>query len=114
MNPLAVEWVEKAEGDDPEFQVRRRADGSPDFRGPFAQGRPADRFFYLSWGVRKPSGDFEMFRRLKIRLGHLTWKDIDAASRKHVPVTVRRRLTDERGGPLCATPSAKHIAWEAP
>ena len=28
------------------------------------------------------------------------------------PLVVRLRLTDDRGGPLCATPPAANIDWE--
>ena len=34
----------------PEFKVGKKPDGSPNFLGPYAQGRPADRFFYLILG----------------------------------------------------------------
>jgi hypothetical protein len=97
----------------PEFRVEKGAGGAPNFLGPFAQGTPADRFFYLSCGVRTTGGGFEMFRRLKVRLGHLKWKQIEAASRAGKPITVRLRLTDGRGGPLCATPMGSHIDWQA-
>jgi Family of unknown function (DUF5990) len=60
----------------PEFRVSRNPDGTPNFLGPYAQGAPTDRFFYLSWGVKRQDGRFEMFRRLKLRLGHLTWNQI--------------------------------------
>jgi hypothetical protein len=97
----------------PEFKVERGVGGAPNFLGPFAHGTPADRFFYLSWGVRTGSGGFEMFRRLKVRLGHLKWKQIETASRAGKPITVRLRLTDGCGGPLCATAKESHIEWQA-
>ncbi len=96
----------------PEFRVGEKPDGSPNFLGPYAQGRPADRFFYLSWGVVQNSGDFEMFRRLKIRLGHLDWAQVNRALESGDPIVVRLKLTDDRGGPLCATPCASHITWQ--
>src|SRR5215468_4558258 len=111
------EVVEQAPGDSKratflaDFRVGRQGDGSPNFLGPFAQGTPADRFFYLSWGVRKRSGQFEMFRRLKIRLGHLGWREIRQSIATRRPMTVKLRLTDRHGGPLCATPPESHIKW---
>ena len=54
-----------------------------------------------------------MFWRLKVRLGQLKWKQIEAVGRAGQPITVRLRLTDSRGGPLCATPKASHIEWQA-
>jgi len=96
-----------------EFTVTRQADGSPNFLGPFAQGTPADRFFYLSWGVKKRGGPFEMFRRLKVRLGHLTWRAIRASASTGKPIIVELRLTDAKGAPLCATPPKAHVRWRA-
>jgi Family of unknown function (DUF5990) len=97
----------------PEFRVERGIGGAPNFLGPFAQGTAADRFFYLSWGVKRPSGSFEMFRRLKIRLGHLTWREIEAASRSGAPIDVELSLTDPRGAPMCATPRPESITWRS-
>ena len=45
--------------------------GTPDFRGPCVQGRPGDRFVYLTWGDVDSNGDvrsFAMFRRAKLML----------------------------------------------
>lgn len=94
-----------------EFRVGKKKDGSPNFLGPYAQGPADDRFFYLSWGVRTASGQFMMFRRLKVRLGHLTWAQIQKSAKAETPLQVVLRLTDAKGGPLCATPPATHIKW---
>jgi len=94
-----------------EFDIGTQPDGSVNFTGPYAQGDRHDRFFYLSWGVR--SGPyFHMFRRLKIRLGHLSRAKVNAAIKAGKPLTVRLKLTDNKGGPLCATPPPTHISWE--
>ncbi len=95
-----------------EFRVGKKPDGTPNFLGPYAQGRPKDRFFYLSWGVQREPGAFQMFRRLKIRLGHIGWTQIRRSVKTRQPVVVRLRLTDDKGGPLCGTPRARHIRWE--
>jgi len=92
-----------------EFRVGKKADGSPHFLAPFAQGTPADRFFYLSWGIRKRTGEFEMFWRL--RLGHLGWREIRRSVARQEPLNVNLRLTDAGGGPLSATPPETHIKW---
>ena len=94
-----------------EFRVGEQKDGSPNFLGPFAKGTHADRFFYLSWGVKTPAGGFAMFRRLKIRLGHLTWREIRSSMAHDEPLVVDLRLTDAKGCPLCATPPKTHIKW---
>ncbi len=96
-----------------EFRVGKKADGSPNFLGPFAQGGASDRFFYLSWGTKRRDGGFDMFRRLKIRLGHLRWPAIRRAIENDEPLVVTLRLTDAKGAPLCATPPATHVAWES-
>lgn len=95
---------------DAEFDVGKQADGRPNFLGPYSQGDRHDRFFYLSWGIRS-GPHFHMFRRLKIRLGHLTWAEVNAAVASGEPITVHLQLTDKKGGPLCATPPPTHIRW---
>jgi hypothetical protein len=96
-----------------EFRVERGRGGAPNFLGPFAQGTAADRFFYLSWGVKTPLGFFEMFRRLKIGLGRLTWREIEASSTSGTPIDVELSLTDPHGAPLCATPRPEFITWRS-
>lgn len=94
-----------------DFKVGRQRDGSPNFLGPYAHGPVGDRFVYLSWGV-KSGGRFAMFRRLKLRLGHLTWRQIERSRASGEPIRVTLKLTDAHGGPLCATPPATHVKWE--
>jgi hypothetical protein len=96
-----------------EFRVGERKDGSPNFLGPFAQGPVEDRFFYISWGLGERPGRTRMFRRLKIRLGHLPWAQIRRAIRDAQPIEVTLRLTDARGAPLCGSAKPPFIAWEA-
>ena len=96
---------------DAEFEIGTQPEGTVNFLGPFAQGTRHDRFFYLAWGV-KAFGGFHMFRRLKIRLGHLSRAKVDAAIKSGKPLTVHLKLTDAKGGPLCATPPPTHIKWE--
>ena len=79
------EVIEQVPGDTktatftPEFRVERKKDGTPNFLGPFAQGTADDRFFYLCWGVKRPTGGFDTFRRLKVRLGHLPAARVERA-----------------------------------
>lgn len=42
-----------------------------DFRGLFVHGKRGDRFLYLSWVEMPPSGDPEMFARIKLFLGDI-------------------------------------------
>lgn len=83
-----------------EIRVRDRA-GDPDFAGPAVQGRPGERFVYLTWGNVADDGSFAMFRRAKLMLADvasLVSSPPDADCR--VVATVD--LTDECGGPRCA------------
>ena len=98
----------------PEFELVKRPDGTVDFRGPFAQGRPGARFFYLSWGVKDEAGRFVMFRRLKVPLHRLDPTALERAIEAGRPIRVRLRLTDDKGGPLCGTPPPTHMAWQMP
>ncbi len=65
---------------DVELTVGRSDKGGPlRFRGPFAQGKPDDPFLYLSWRCREvvPA---PWISRKKIRLGMITWEQIEAAA----------------------------------
>jgi hypothetical protein len=111
------EVIDQVRGDadsarfDPELRVRRRTDGRPNFLGPFVHGPTEDRFLYLSWGIKQADGRFEMFRRLKVRLGHLDWSVLEEVARSEKSIEVRLDMTDDRGEPLCATPPSWHIEW---
>ena len=96
---------------DLEFRVGERKDGTPNFLGPFAQGPVDDRFFYISWGLGRQPGRTRMFRRLKIRLGHVGWTQIRRAAKGGKPIEVRLRLTDARGMPLCGSVPPTHATW---
>ena len=58
----------------PVLRVRRNADGSPNFLGPFAHGPKAERFMYLVW--KTPTTGFG---RVKLHLSHLKWTDVERA-----------------------------------
>lgn len=90
------------------------ADGRPKLLGPFAQGTPDERFFYLSWGTTGSGGRFEMFRRLKVHLRHLTWRKIKAAIVQQRPVRVTLDMTDEKGGARCGSVHDETVSWQYP
>lgn len=85
--------------------------GKPNFLGPFAQGTAEERFVYLCWGER-PEGLWAGFSRAKIHLKHLTWNDLEKPLATGEPIAATLRLTDKRGGPLCASVKAEHIEWQ--
>ena len=89
---------------------RNPKSGKPRFLGPYAHGTPVERFLYLCWGVRH-GPLFEMFRRAKIHVSHLDWATVETAARTKRPIEATLRLTDKKGGPLCATVKAEHIEW---
>ena len=94
-----------------DLRVERNAKtGKPNFLGPYAHGKPDERFLYLSWGVRT-GPVFQMFRRAKIPLTHLDWATVEAAARTKRPIEATLRLTDKKGGPLCASVKAEQIEW---
>ena len=77
-------------------------EGALDFKGPAVQGKPGERFVYLTWGNVGADGSFTMFRRAKLMLGHIEpalIKRADVADRRLVATV---DLTDECGGPRCA------------
>ncbi|MGW1799557.1 DUF5990 family protein [Streptomyces sp. NPDC001984] len=83
-----------------------------DVKGPYVQGRPGERFLYLSWGTVDASGAFTMFRRAKLMLGAVPADVLDAAVRTGLLVG-RLGLTDPCGHPLCARVVPPAITWTA-
>jgi hypothetical protein len=91
--------------------VVKGKNGFPDFLGAYVHGKPNDRFLYLSRGEVKHGAAFEMFRRAKIRLTHLTWSALRKSIGGGGPLVAEISLTDKRGGPLCATIMDEYIKW---
>ncbi|MFC5748551.1 DUF5990 family protein [Actinomadura rugatobispora] len=83
-----------------------------DITGPYVEGRPGGRFVYLSWGTLDERGAFAMFRRAKLMFDGIGADVLDAAVRSGLLVA-RLRLTDSRGGPLCAAVRPPLITWSA-
>jgi hypothetical protein len=86
-------------------------DGS-DFRGPHIQGRPGERFIYLSWGTVDEDGRFTMFRRAKLMLAEVP-ADVLAAAAAAGTLDGTLGLTDAKGDPLCARVTPPRIHWSA-
>jgi Family of unknown function (DUF5990) len=87
------------------------ADGV-DLKGPYIQGRPGERFVYLSWGTMDDAGIFTLFRRAKLMCDAIEADVIDAAVRSG-QLLARLRLTDAEGHPLCAAVRPPLIEWSA-
>lgn len=86
-------------------------DGSVDFKGPEIQGKPGERFVYLTWGEVHGSADrFEMFRRAKVMLNRVA-PDLIESARTSGVLIAEIDLTDEHGGPRCARVDPPAITW---
>lgn len=96
----------------PTFRVTRQANGSPNFLGAFAKGTAQERFFYLSWGVVGEDGLFEMFRRAKIHLNHLTWDQVREAMNQNRAIRVVIGMTGKKGDPICASIRSDRAQWD--
>jgi len=88
-------------------------DGGRDFRGPFVHGRRGGRFLYLSWGDVDAAGTFSMFRRAKLHLADIDPHTLDAALAEGAALQATLDLTDECGGPRCATVRPPAVTWSA-
>ncbi len=85
-----------------------------DLKGPYLQGRPGERFIYLTWGAVDEAGDtFTMFRRAKLWLNAVPADVLTAAAASGLLVG-RLGLTDARGLPTCASVRPPQITWTAP
>ena len=85
-------------------RVQERADGSPNFLGPFVQGPPATRFVYINSGTCAGQTGSCWTRRAKIGLTNITWELIKSATKKSgcvLEITIYGRTRD--GGPVCAS-----------
>jgi hypothetical protein len=81
-----------------------------DVRGPHIQGRPGDRFIYLSWGNVDDESRFVMFRRAKLMLADVP-ADVLAAAAASGTLTGTLGLTDAKGHPVCARVKPPQIQW---
>jgi hypothetical protein len=87
--------------------------GELDFRGPVVHGKKGKKHLYLSWGVLKSDGSFEMFRRAVLHFSAIQKKNLRSAmvsdGKEILETTVD--LTDDSGGPVCATIDSK-VKWQ--
>lgn len=97
-----------------EVTVVEGRNGEPDFRGPVVQGRPGDRFVYLTWGELSATGTFSMFRRAKLMLDAVDPTVIHTADAGGAVLQARLGLTDRCGMPVCAAIRPPHITWTSP
>lgn len=87
----------------PVLRVRRHADGSASFLGPFTRGSRTERFIYLVWAIVEGTEPADRLGRVKVMLDHLEWSHVDKALTRREPLRVRLELTDAKGAPVCAS-----------
>lgn len=103
-----IEQLAPGDADDVVFQLELQPKGDHDATGPYAQGKPGERFVYLCW-VAGP--DRTMFRRAKLMLADVpaaTWR---AAVDGDGVLEGSLDLTDGRSEPLCARVKPDAISW---
>ena len=96
---------------EPSFRVMPLAQDKTNFLGPFAKGRPTQRFFYLSWAVNGEGGQLMRIGRAKVHLSHLRWSEVEESLRSGTPLCVKLSLTDKKGRPRCG--SIRDASWQA-
>src|SRR5262245_50171954 len=93
--------------------ANNRSDGSPNFRGPFAQGPPGGRFIYINSGTYAGQSDSCWSRRAKIPLSGITWELIEEVlSKSNALLEARISGTAGDGGPPCASVRLLEGGWK--
>ena len=80
-----------------------KGDGSPNVLGPYAQGKPDDRFIYLNSGTMAGQAESCFTRRAKIKTSGITWELVEEAIALEAVVETRIEGKAPDGGPCCAT-----------
>jgi hypothetical protein len=96
---------------DIEVFVEADANGKPDFRGPYVQGRRGERFVYLSWGEVADDGAFTTFRRVKLHLAPLSDQNTVARLLAAERLQAVLELTDPAGRPIAASLRPPWVTW---
>lgn len=98
-----------------DFTVRAgapRADGGPNFLGPYAQGRPDDRFVYVNTGTYAGEPGARWSRRAKVRLGGIGAELVEAAlASPGAVLQARIEGIGRDGGPACASVGLLDGGW---
>lgn len=87
-------------------------DGGFNYRGPFAQGTPAERFIYVNSGTYAGQHDTPWARRAKIKLAGLPRDLVEiAAGDSGAAIEGRLNAIGRDGGPVCASVPPASIQW---
>jgi hypothetical protein len=95
----------------PVFRVRRHADGSANFLGPFAHGPRSERFIYLNWIVLNDGTAIAAPGRIKLHLSHIPWSSIESVVDAGKPIKVTLALSNASGKPVFASIRANTAQW---
>ena len=102
-------FVQRSAGGDLSFDFSIRADGDgksgrPNFKGPFVQGPPVNRFLYIDIGTYAGQKNTPWSRRMKVPLAGITWALVRTTLGKPGSrLAARLPGTGKDGGPSCAT-----------
>lgn len=88
-----------------------RADGGPNLLGPFAHGRPDDRFLYVNSGTAAGQHGSPWSRRAKVKLGGIDWAMVNQASEPGTVLEARFAGAFDDGSPACATVPLLDGGW---
>jgi hypothetical protein len=88
------------------------ADGSFNFRGPYAQGTPSDRFIYVNSGTLAGQLASCWERRAKVKLAEIPRALVESAvGDPDRAIEARIVGTARDGGPVCASVQPHAISW---
>ena len=113
-----LDYVEVLEGDDDPIAfdlvvtVRKARNGpAPDFFGPFVQGPPGARFFYVCVGQCVEGAAPSWSGRVKVPLLGIDWAHVESAARSHACLFARYLASRPAGGPVFASVPLLGDGW---
>ncbi len=107
----------QSDGNDITFEFKvaiknNRPDGTPNFLGPFTQGPPAKRFFYINSGTYAGQAESLWGRRAKVHFAGITWAMIEKVMADPNLVLATSVLgTTKDGGPITARVKLLDKGW---
>src|SRR5262249_16740367 len=87
---------------------------TPDVTGPYIQGRPGERFIYLSWITVDDAHSATMFRRAKLWLDSGVPNETLLLAARQGELLGRLGLTAAKGTPLFVAVRPPSIEWSCP
>jgi hypothetical protein len=91
----------------------RKSSSPPNLLGPYAHGKPDDRFLYLNSGTAAGQVGSVWTRRAKIKTGGIDWKLVDKVlATPGAVLEAQIEGTTKDGGPCCATVPLLDGGWK--